>query len=64
MMERLDKPERTRTRERERRQMQFAALSPGLTEARGDFASILLGLLRDPLMETSHNVTDIGAGNK
>lgn len=40
--------------------MQFVALSLHLTEARGDFASILLGLLRDPLMETSHNVTDIG----
>lgn len=35
-----------------------------LTEARGDLASILPGLLRDPLMETSHNVTDIGEENK
>lgn len=42
--------------------MQFVALSLCLTEAGGDFASILLGLLRDPLMETSHNVTDIGGG--
>lgn len=31
-----------------------------LTEARGDFTSILPGLLRHPLMEISHNVTDIG----
>lgn len=33
-----------------------------LTEARGDFASILPGLLRHPLMEAAHNVTDIGGG--
>lgn len=44
--------------------MQFVVLSLCLTEARADFASILLGLLRHPLMETSHNVTDIGAENK
>lgn len=42
------------------RQMHFVLLSLCLTEAGGDLASILLGLLRDPLMETSHNVTDIG----
>lgn len=46
------------------RQMQFVVLSLCLMEVRGDFASILLGLLRDPLMETSHNVADIGEGNK
>lgn len=48
----------------EPRQMQFVPLSLCLTEARGDLASISLGLLRDPLMETSHNVADIGEENK
>lgn len=44
--------------------MQFVLLSLYLTEARGNFASILLRLLRDPLMETSYNVTDIANINK
>lgn len=42
--------------------MQFAVLSLCLTEARGDFTSILLRLIGDALMETSHNVTDIREG--
>lgn len=59
-MEYLDKPERTGTGGEKQGQMQSVLLSLCLTEARGDFASILLGLPRHPLMETSHNVTDIG----
>ena len=41
-------------------QIQFAAQSLCLTEARGDFASILLGLVGEPLMEASYNSTDTG----
>lgn len=55
-----DKPERTGTGERGRGKCAAVALFDG--SERRLCINILPGLLRHPLMEAAHNVTDIGGG--